>query len=222
MSDNVSAFDSAEYDRKIRQTVPFYDEMVAQAADLAKTVARGPVSWLDVGCGTGKMADAALKRVETGRFVFCDVSEEMLRIARQRFAGPGREFILRDVREMTYSGEFDVVTAVMALHFLRREERLAALRKCHEALKPGGVMISFCNFAPYTGAGKAVCLERWGRYQTEQGKSPDESRAHIARYGKAYFPLTPSDELAILGESGFGTAEILWLSNMQIGVWGMK
>ncbi len=118
MHDNVSAFDAAEYDRKIRQTVPFYDEMVIEAAGLVKTVFHGPVSWLDVGCGTGKMADAAMKQVKAERFVFCDVSEEMLRIARRRFTGQGREFLRRDVREMTFEGEFDVVTSVMVFHFL--------------------------------------------------------------------------------------------------------
>ncbi|MBR4502047.1 MAG: class I SAM-dependent methyltransferase [Clostridia bacterium] len=222
MSDNVSAFDAAEYDRKIRQTVPFYDEMVSQAAGLVKTVFHAPVSWLDVGCGTGKMADTAMKQVKAERFVFCDVSEKMLRIARQRFDGPEREFVLRDVREMTFDGEFDVVTSVMVFHFLQRTDRLEALGKCFDALRPGGVLISFSNFAPFTETGKTVCLERWGRYQTEQGKSPEESRSHIARYGKAYYPLTPFDEIALLKASGFRTAEILWLSNMQIGVWGMK
>ena len=39
---------------------------------------------------------------------------------------------------------------------------------------------------------------------------------------EAAFKAPSSDELALLRESGFGTAEILWLSNMQIGVWGMK
>ncbi|MBR6706331.1 MAG: class I SAM-dependent methyltransferase [Clostridia bacterium] len=110
----------------------------------------------------------------------------------------------------------------MALHFLHGPDRLTALRKCHDALKPGGVMIAFDNFAPFTETGKTVCLEMWGRYQIKQGKSPEESRAHIDRYGKAYVPLDPFAEIALLKESGFSTAEILWLSNMQIGVWGMK
>lgn len=36
MNDNKSAFRSDEYDRKIKQTLPYYDEFYEQVIDLVK------------------------------------------------------------------------------------------------------------------------------------------------------------------------------------------
>lgn len=54
------------------------------------------------------------------------------------------------------------------------------------------------------------------------GKSPEESARHIERYGKDYFPITLSENIELMKRCGFTTVEVLWLSNMQAGVWGMK
>ena len=37
MSDNISAFHSREYDRKIKQTLPYYDDFYKQVIELVKT-----------------------------------------------------------------------------------------------------------------------------------------------------------------------------------------
>lgn len=55
-----------------------------------------------------------------------------------------------------------------------------------------------------------------------QGKSAKESDDHIDRYGKNYFPITISEHLDVLKQCGFRNAEILWVSNMQAGLLGIK
>ena len=221
MGDNRSAFDSGDYDRRIRQTLPYYDAFYEQTAELVKVFHPGPVSWLDAGCGTGKMA-AALEPEALERFVFCDTSEPMIRLARERFSFPGAEFTVCDVRELPYDSEFDVITAILVLHYLRPDERRAALRKCFAALKPGGLLITFENFAPCSAQATDACLEKWRRFQIAQGKTPGEAEAHIGRYGRGYFPITLPEHREVMRECGFETAEILWLSNMQVGIWGLK
>ena len=102
------------------------------------------------------------------------------------------------------------------------EERKIALQKCYKALKENGLFISFENFSPFTDVGKIVYLEKWKRYQIEQGKSFGESTKHIERYGKDYFPITLEEHLTLMRNSGFRAVEILWLSNIQVGFWGIK
>ncbi len=220
--DNISAFCSSEYDRKIRQTIPYYDEFYQEVICLVKVLQKSAVKWLDIGCGTGRMGSAAFEDTELERFVFCDSSEEMIEIARKRFSRPNAEFSVCDVRDMAYANEFNVITAIQVFHYLRINERRAALKKCYEALEENGVFISFENFAPFTETGKAIYLEKWKRYQISQGKSVEESRKHIDRYGKDYFPLTLEENLKLMRDCGFKAVEILWLSNMQAGFWGMK
>ena len=198
MIDNTSAFHSSEYDRKIRQTFPYYEDFFAQVIELVETVHAGPVSWLDVGCGTGMMGSAAFGKIPLERFVFMDSSEGMIGRAKERFRFPNAEFSVSDVRDLQYENEFDVITAIQVFHFLQAEERRTVLRQCHAALKENGIL------------------------QMEQGKSREETEGHISRYGKDYFPITIEEHLRLLRESGFRVVEMLWFSNTQAGFWAMK
>lgn len=222
MSDNRSAFDAANYDEKIKRTLPYYDEFYRQAADAARLYCRGPLSWLDVGCGTGKMAEVAFGELEIKRFVFCDCAAEMIEIAKRRFGDRSAEFLTADVRELAFDGCFDVVTAIQVNHYLHLEAREQALKSCCRSLREGGLLVSFENFAPSSGAGERLYLERWGQYQRRQGRSPGECEAHINRYKQDYFPITVPEHLEVMKKAGFRVAEILWLSYMQVGLLGIK
>lgn len=222
MKDNQSAFHSSSYDRKIKETLPYYDEFYEQVIELVQIFHHAAVSWLDIGCGTGKMGSIAFENIELKKFVFCDSSKEMIKIVKERFPWHNAEFLTCDVRKLEFVSEFDVITAIQVNHYLRRQERRAVLQKCYDALKDHGLFISFENFAPFTAIGKAVYLEKWKRYQIKQGKSVEECERHLSRYGKDYVPISLSENLEQMRNCGFKAVEVLWLSNMQVGLWGIK
>ncbi len=222
MNDNKSAFKSSEYDCKIRQTIPYYDDFYEQTVELVKTVSHSAVRWLDIGCGTGKMGSVAFKNIQIEKFVFCDCSEKMIQIVKERFGCHNAGFLVCDVQKLAYKNEFDVITAIQVNHYLQRAGRRKALQKCYEALKDNGLFISFENFAPFTDLGRSIYLEKWKRYQMGQGKKPKECIEHIGRYGKDYFPVSLPEHIGLMQNCGFRAVEILWLSNMQAGFWGIK
>jgi len=222
MNDNISAFNTMEYNTKIKQTLPYYDEFYKQVIELVKTFHSGAVRWLDVGCGTGKMGSVAFENVALEKFVFSDCSEKMIKIVKERFDFENTEFVVCDAKELDYVNEFDVITAIKVNHYMNETSRKAALMKYYAALKNNGLFISFENFAPFTDLGKSIYLERWKRYQLEQGKSLEECNKHIERYGKEYFPISLSENIELMKNCGFKIVEILWLSNMQVGIWGIK
>ena len=65
-------------------------------------------------------------------------------------------------------------------------------------------------------------FQRWKAYQHSQGKSQEEADRHLQRYGKEYFPITIDEHIKILSDCGFRYSEIIWLSNMQVGIMGIK
>lgn len=133
-----------------------------------------------------------------------------------------RIFIVSSILDLDRSNEFDVITAIQVFHYLHKTERMEAVEQCYKALSPNGIFITFENFAPYSEEGKKLYLKRWKADQVAQGKSAKESDDHIDRYGKNYFPITISEHLDVLKQCGFGNAEILWVSNMQAGLLGIK
>lgn len=222
MNDNKSAFCSSDYDEKIKQTLPYYDEFYKQVIELVKVFNHNAVRWLDIGCGTGKMGSVALENVELEKFVFCDSSDKMIKLAKEKFDCKNADFSVCDIQKLAYANEFDIITAIQVNHYLHLEERKIALEKCYEALKDNGLYICFENFAPFTDLGKTLYLEKWKQYQIKHGKSLEKSEKHIDRYGKDYFPISLSENMKLMRECGFKAVEILWLSNMQVGLWGIK
>ena len=181
MNDNISAFNTMEYNTKIKQTLPYYDEFYKQVIELVKTFHSGAVRWLDVGCGTGKMGSVAFENVALEKFVFSDCSEKMIKIVKERFDFENTEFVVCDAKELDYVNEFDVITAIQVNHYMNETSRKAALMKYYAALKNNGLFISFENFAPFTDLGKSIYLERWKRYQLEQGKTVSEIQILLYR-----------------------------------------
>lgn len=219
---HTAAFSAQEYDKKIKQTLPYYEEFYKQIIDVVKCQFERSVSWLDVGCGTGKTAEMALNKLPIDRFVFCDNSLDMLDIAKSRFCSDNIEFMLCDARNLEFSNEFDVVTAMQVFHYLSVEERKTAVQKCYETLKTGGIFITFENFAPDTETGKQLYLDRWKQYQLGNGRNEKEVCEHIARYGKDYFPITIDEHKKLMRDCGFDTVELLYCSYMQVGLLGIK
>lgn len=103
------AFCAEEYDAKIRQTLPFYEEFYQQVVGILEVWGREELSWLDIGCGTGKMYEAAEKRTSVREFVFTDISEGMLAVARERFQAGKNRFERMSVLELEDIEKYDGV-----------------------------------------------------------------------------------------------------------------
>ena len=194
MKQNSTPFDVTEYDKQIKKTVPFY----------------------------GEMARTALGNFDIQKMVCIDVEKEMLERAESFCDDERVEFLQSDVRELPYKEMFNIVTAIQVNHYLKRDERIVAPKKCYDALEENGIYISFENFAPDSEKGTRLYLERWKEFQIANGKTREEAESHIKRYGQSYFPISISESIELLKDCGFRMVEILWVSYMQVGILARK
>lgn len=216
------AFSPEKYDKGIVATLPYYEEYFMQIVDIAQTVLHTPVSWLDIGCGTGKMADIAIQNLPVKNMLCCDHSPQMLKIAKERIGCSNVEFLETSIQNLRYDSEFDVVTAVLLNHYFKYENRISNIKNCYNALRKNGLFFTVENFAPSSDRMRALYLERWRKYQRKNGKSEKECQNHMLRYNTKYFPITIAEQIEIFQKCGFEEVEIFWCSYMQVGIWGIK
>ncbi len=116
---------------------------------------------LDLCSGTGRAASWMVTAVrDTGQVVGLDITESMVRVAKDRYGGMRNlVFLQRDVTEpFGYRDYFDGIFTSFAIHELPEGKRSEALTYSYLALKEEGRMV-IADFSPQvSGIGKAVLL----------------------------------------------------------------
>ncbi len=95
---------------------------------------------LDVGCGTGVLAEQLLARQSDIRIVGVDVSERMLERARARLAGSRAELVQARAADLPFADStFDVVVSASAFHFF--PDASASCNEMRRVLKDDGRLL---------------------------------------------------------------------------------
>jgi SAM-dependent methyltransferase len=194
--------DLREYDARIRTFIPGYEQLLGIAsAVLAATVpARSPLI-VDLGTGTGALAEGCLKVRPRARVVGVDEDEGMLAAAANRLR---RQFTqLRGSFENADLPACDAMTACLALHHIPTPaRRLRLFRRIHRALRRHGVLIiadCYLSSDPRVRAlDRALWLEHLRTTYTAH-----QAHAYLRAWAKedVYAPLR--DEIAHLERAGF-------------------
>jgi len=223
--DNKTSQPAAQYDENISKTIPYYQLFNHEIIHLVRCGVADPKSWLDTGCGTGTLILGAMQEFGKLRFVVADPSPGMLQIAKEKIlASSGVEVasLLAGSEHLSCDGTFDVVTAILAHHYLSAPDRIQATENCFRLLNPGGIYITVETIRPNTEQGREVGLKRWRSAQIANGKSAEAVDHHLERYGTELLPITIESHLNLLRTVGFSAVELFWASGMQAGFYGIK
>lgn len=204
-----------DYDATIRRWIPGYETMLSVAAEAVASVHPGRV--VDLGSGTGALAEALLERPEVGVVELLDVDPEMLEQAAGRVEHHGHRavFTLRSFDEPF--GPCDAFAASLSLHHIPSlEAKTELFARAFAALRPGGVFVNADATMPADEAGRAKLFRYWADHQIAQGISEEQAFAHFDEWSEedTYMPLEV--ELAALRAAGF-EAEQVWAAG-PIGV----
>lgn len=227
-SDNKTPHKSDEYDLKVRQTIPYYESFHNETIDLINTVNPSVNTWLDTGCGTGSLIDSAVNKFPNCTFILSDPSENMLLQSKNKLEKYKNNKIVflkhsnTENLQIESSYQPEVITAIQAHHYMNQKGRRKASLKCFDLLKINGIYITFENVKPETNYGINCGLERWMKFQINQGREETEVSDHKERFNTKYFPISISDHIVLLKDIGFRIVELFWFSYMQAGFYAIK
>jgi trans-aconitate methyltransferase len=103
---------------------------------------------LDAGCGTGRLTADLLEVLPDGRVVAVDLSQNMLRSAREHLASyiPRVSCIACDLLQLPFEHAFDAIVSTAAFHWVLDHDQL--FRNLRQALAPGGWLEAQCGGGP--------------------------------------------------------------------------
>jgi toxoflavin synthase len=132
--------------RELRQ-LTLSPSLVSHLGDLSRKKV------LDIGCGTGLSCELLIS-CNAEKVVGIDISEKEIDIAKKTNLKRTSYFVRNAVNDLTDLGKFDLVTAILSVHYCHSE---AILKKCftniQRVLSPNGeflaVVVPFANYEGY-------------------------------------------------------------------------
>lgn len=108
----------------------------------------GDETILDAGCGTGRLTAELLEALPRGSVVGIDLSQNMLRTAREhlKLFGPRAMLVCCDFLHLPFERAFDGIVSTAAFHWVLDHDRLFA--NLNRALVPGGWLEAQCGGGP--------------------------------------------------------------------------
>ena len=196
-----------EYDERIRTFIPWYDEMLDEAAACLPRRGGKSATLVDLGIGSGALAAECVSVWPRARVIGFDSDAEILQMAGARL-GSRLTGCVGDFETATMP-RCEAIVSAFALHHVRTARSKATLyRKCHRALTAGGVLvIADCQLssrADLAVVDRAAWLSHLCQYYTAA-----ESRAFLRAWAKQDHYLTLTDELALLQAAVFRT-DVRW------------
>jgi len=204
----------ALFDEAARDYDGLRSRLVPGLADFYGAVLESiPFGWeeevkvLDLGAGTGLLSAMVAKRLPRSRVTLVDLSVEMLRVARRRFAGePGRfEFRNMDYARQPLPGgprSYDVVVSALSIHHLTHGDKRELFEKVHASTAEGGYFVNADQVSGSTPEEDEANRVWWLERVHEAGVSDEDLAAALARM-KADRNAGLTEQMRWLSEAGF-------------------
>ncbi len=202
---------ASDYDRVIRTYIPGYEEMLDTIGWWLSKCIPGDGKVIDLGGGTGALAEAIVTRLPRVSLEIWDIDPKMLAVADTRLKRFGSRVKLRERSFMEKIDSCDAVVASLSLHHLpKMETKRSVYTNIREALRKPGVFLNGDCTLDKTEPGRGMMFRWWAEFMRTHGVSQADAHQHFTDWQKedTYFPL--ADELITLAEAGFRVPDCFW------------
>jgi len=208
-----------EYDRMIATLIPHYSDLIDGAADAVDIAARLAPAVVDLGTGSGTLAQRILRVRPKARLIGIDADRTMLDAASKRLRGKIQT--IEENFEQIRIPRCDVVSASFALHHIPTGRRKGALyKRCFAALRPGGMFVSADCYLADNAVVRRANRQAWLDH-LKKNYTPRKAETFLRTWAKEDVYFTLVREIELLKEAGFST-EVMWRRDSFAVLVGLK
>ena len=199
-----------DYDRQREHIIPDLRQFYSTAVWAAESDNPVP-EVLDIGAGTGLFSAFLLEKFPEAHLTLIDIAENMLEMARQRFAGREHtEYIVRDYSSGDLGGPYDIACSALSIHHLSREDKRRLFARIYAALRPGGMFVNADQADGETLYFRKRYLEYWNDFLQAGPMSAEQHAEILKRRDTLDKNEKLSDQLVWLEEAGFSDVDVAY------------
>lgn len=201
-----------EFDKHVRQSVPYYDTIQDTVAELADWLAPDGAKIVDVGCSTGETLSRIVDRhsARLYQLVGYDTSAHMLDAANTKLDDALLCFE-RDVRRGFCHDNAHLTLMLFTLQFMPLADRELVLKCAHVATaKEGGALLVAEKVRIADSRWYEIGNELLWDYKATQGIHSDAIRSKAAALRGVLIPASVDDTLATMRAAGWVNPTVLF------------
>ncbi len=194
--------DASDYDNHIVKFIPYYREQNEMMMDLLPFEGTVRVRGLDLGAGTGVLAEGILRRYPLAEVTVFDLSDNMLSAARERLIKFENRvtFLKGDFSKDDFGIGYDLILSGLSIHHLSDAHKQDLFRRIYLALNPGGVFLNRDIIKGATDRLDEIYIRLWRQYIRSMG---EDDAACMERYYAEDVPACLEDQLEWMRRAGF-------------------
>ena len=197
-----------KYDKSRKLIIPCFDDLYNITQDLANSKKKAP-KILDLGAGTGLLTKYLFEKYREAEFTLVDLSEEMLKIAKNRFKGlKNFKYIIADYSTHDFSDSFDIVVSSLSIHHLEDIDKQKLYKKIYGALNNNGI---FLNADQVIGPTSSIDRDYQRNWMEKINANLSETeKEFIIERMKLDKPALLEDNLKWLADCGFKDVDVYY------------
>ena len=211
--------EARDFDRIILTLIPDYPKMVEALVAALPFESAAPIRVIDLGCGTGTVAQNVLDAFPNAHVTCLDLAENMIALAKAKLAHyPAVRFVVGDFT--AFGGEYDAVVSSLALHHLATDgHKRRIYRRIYDRLSPGGAFYNGDVVLASSDFLQATYMHQWRAFMRRNISDEEIEEKWIAKYQAEDHPARLVDQLAWLTGIGFADVDVLW-KHFNFAVYG--
>lgn len=211
-----------EYDANRKKFIPCFDDYYENTTKFIVSNLVKPKRILDLGAGTGLLSYFWYQQCSEAEYVLVDIADEMLNVARKRFAGIDSIFYeILDYSKGLPDGKFDVIISALSIHHLTDDEKLKLFARIYDKLPEGGIFVNYDQFC----AGSEEMNDWFDSYWEKQLKNSGLTEKDIELWKerrKLDKECSVEEEMEMLRQCKFRTVKCIYSYQKFSVIVGMK
>lgn len=206
-----------EYDSKRGLFIPCFHDFYETTTNFIASNISAPKRILDLGAGTGLLSYVWYPHFPQADYVLVDLAEEMLEVAKKRFAGfPHISYEIADYSKELSHGTFDCIISALSIHHLDEEAKRTLFSSIYQTLPINGIFVNYDQFC----GGTAKMNQWFDSYWMNQLENSELTANDIAQWKerrKLDKECSVEEEAAMLVQCKFREVKCVY-SNQKFSV----
>lgn len=198
------------FDKMFFKVAPYYKEAIDVLISSLPFKNGSSIKVVDLGCGTGNITKALMRRYPKASVVCIDMAKNMLELARAKLKKyKSIEYWSGDMCKYDYCDKYDAVISSLVLHHLEKKDKKKFYKKIFNSLKSGGVFYTADFVLPPNSYLSWLYTEQWKKFMSKS-LTPSQVKEMLTRHKDEDRPTDIVFELDTLRGAGFKDVEVIW------------